>query len=481
MVRKNLSAHSRRNIKTAIMFTTSLAFIIFAGSSFSLQAHSLGSTISLGTGSDILVLALRKPLDEMPIRSFLEQKLSEKNPTITGFTFVTFPMAFNKWMGLDSMSNLAGYPSVPVQLHGVEENYLNNTFANFFKYAEVDTFNNFNYQKTSNNKYDVIKSLYVDAGNATLPIESKGIHVPDPVISVESEEERRGMKEKLTNAYVKYVDVVCSEALRYTISVDTKTPMKLFVNVKDSGRINYLVKSRAMLNGLPGFAFSSYRHLAILSPVLVTMDTYYDIMKEGWDAKRRDGEVMPERPPKQYLRIKMKSGSSTTDRDIIMNGVRNYLKDDTTQILNTQDMLDSTQIAVRLLDVFFYIVSVISVVLCFLVLWLSFTANVNENAWEFGVLRAIGLTSATVIRMYVYEALCLILSSVFIGSTIGMAVSVTLTMQFNVFTELPFSFDFPYFLFFSVLAMSIAVAIGGSYLPASAIKKKDIAIALKNL
>jgi hypothetical protein len=30
-------------------------------------------------------------------------------------------------------------------------------------------------------------------------------------------------------------------------------------------------------------------------------------------------------------------------------------------------------------------------VMCFFLLWLSFTANVEENAYEFGVLRAIGL------------------------------------------------------------------------------------------
>ena len=29
--------------------------------------------------------------------------------------------------------------------------------------------------------------------------------------------------------------------------------------------------------------------------------------------------------------------------------------------------------------------------MCFFLLWLSFTANVEENAFEFGVLRAIGL------------------------------------------------------------------------------------------
>lgn len=63
--------------------------------------------------------------------------------------------------------------------------------------------------------------------------------------------------------------------------------------------------------------------------------------------------------------------------------------------------------------------AVIAVVLSFFILWLSFTANIRENAWELGVLRSLGLTSAQVIRVYVHEALSLVLSSVFMGSVIG--------------------------------------------------------------
>lgn len=49
------------------------------------------------------------------------------------------------------------------------------------------------------------------------------------------------------------------------------------------------------------------------------------------------------------------------------------------------------------------------------------------------------------------------------------------------FTELTFTFDFPYILFFSVFIMSIIIAIIGSYLPAKFIQKKSIAQTLKNL
>ncbi len=62
---------------------------------------------------------------------------------------------------------------------------------------------------------------------------------------------------------------------------------------------------------------------------------------------------------------------------------------------------------------------------------------------------------------------------------IGLLIAITLTLQFNLFTEMPFAFDFPYVLFFSVLAMSLFVAVVGSYMPARVLRGKQIASALK--
>jgi ABC-type antimicrobial peptide transport system permease subunit len=46
------------------------------------------------------------------------------------------------------------------------------------------------------------------------------------------------------------------------------------------------------------------------------------------------------------------------------------------------------------MEIFYLIVGIIALVLAFFLLWISFSSNVRENSWEFGVLRAIGLTHA---------------------------------------------------------------------------------------
>lgn len=54
--------------------------------------------------------------------------------------------------------------------------------------------------------------------------------------------------------------------------------------------------------------------------------------------------------------------------------------------------------------------------------------------------RAVGLTSAQVSRIFLYESFAVILSALILGFIVGILVSVTLTLQLNAFVEMPFKF-----------------------------------------
>lgn len=103
-------------------------------------------------------------------------------------------------------------------------------------------------------------------------------------------------------------------------------------------------------------------------------------------------DTVPSTPPKQTLLVRMRAGASKLDREDVINGLRNFIPDSTVLVFDTHALLDATDVAVSMLVLFFNIVAAIAVFLCFFLLWLSFTANVRENAWEFGVLRAVGLS-----------------------------------------------------------------------------------------
>lgn len=64
----------------------------------------------------------------------------------------------------------------------------------------------------------------------------------------------------------------------------------------------------------------------------------------------------------------------------------------------------------------------LALTLTFFASWMSFNANVRENSREFGVLRALGLNVGQVLRVYVYEALMVVMASFILGTTIGRSV-----------------------------------------------------------
>jgi ABC-type antimicrobial peptide transport system permease subunit len=486
LVTKNLWGHSRRNTKTAVLFTTCIAFIIFAGSIFLLQSQNLVDNVKAGLGSDINVMTFytELALDEDNIRNYLDTQMAKPNSPVVGFTFYTFYLSDFPFMRETRISNLADFPTTKIFLFAAEENYLTYAFDRYLVISELD--NSYTYPKTPNGRQDIIKSLYIDpydhsqTNNTFIPPNIGTDPVPratEWILDISNNE-----------TYTEVIDMLISESNRLPLSVDTTTPMILtleYFTVKTTRRwettkMYLLTKPRALVTKLPGFFFSSYSQTSKNSPVIISMDNYYKLMFRAFNSSYMRDEDFPEKPPKRTLLVKLKDDVSTEDREYIVNGIRNFLQSDQIIVSDTNELVKSTDIAVLVLNLFFDLIAVIVITICFFVLLVSFTSNITENAWEFGVLRAVGLTSFQVIRVYIYEAMSIILSSLILGTGLGMLVSATLTLQADLFTELAFEMRFPHLLFWSIVVMSLAVAVLGSWLPARKLAKKKIAAALKN-
>jgi len=91
-------------------------------------------------------------------------------------------------------------------------------------------------------------------------------------------------------------------------------------------------------------------------------------------------------------------------------------------------LLESMESSLFYIILFSIIVSVIAMILSFFLILVSFIANIKESSWEFGVLRAIGLNKNEITRVYIYEAVALVLGSGIIGTFIGVIIAVTITM-----------------------------------------------------
>ena len=488
LVNKNLSGHGPRNAKTAVMLTTSFAFIIFAGALFSLLSSILMEFFEEFVGTDISVRAsyLDRPLDEAGLRAFLDSEIADNpNTIVRNYSFVTFPLSDYPFVTSAYAATLVGYPRNTINVYGVEKHYFDATYDNFIELSEKAS--EFSYKRTRSGRPDVIRSLYDDAGNQTLSVEEKqhgGSREP-PVSIISGRYGTDSAREEAEFAYTSYADAVMSTALRSTTCIDTDTPIRLDLRYNPEGTpdiksYTYLAKARATASSVPGFFFSKYSILSSEAPTLLSIDKF-NFLLETLHKLSGSTTTLAASPLKRRLAIGFKEGSTAKQREEIVNSLYTYISDDTIWVIDTNGFRDTVDMAVSMLNVFFLVVALLAGFLCFFVLWLSFTANVNENAWEFAVLRSVGLTANQVISVYVFEALTIVISSVILGTIIGMITAIVETNLFCTFLDLGIRFIFPSTLFFPILAMSIVIAIVGSYIPATIIKNRPIGSVLKEM
>jgi ABC-type antimicrobial peptide transport system permease subunit len=227
---------------------------------------------------------------------------------------------------------------------------------------------------------------------------------------------------------------------------------------------------------MPGFFYSSYGEAAPISAILMPQNQY---------SKLLNSVLSPSSPyfnassPKQRLFIRVTDSSTRDQREDVINGLRTFFKTDATIVIDTRTYVETTLETVSLLDLFFVVIGVLAMIMCFFILWLSFTANVRENSWEFGVLRAIGVNSTQVVLIYVYEAIALVIASFTLGTIIGILIASSLTAQFNLFLEMPFHLTFPHMLFWALFILSLLVSIVGSVLPARSFLNSTISSVLR--
>lgn len=183
--------------------------------------------------------------------------------------------------------------------------------------------------------------------------------------------------------------------------------------------------------------------------------------------------------PKDRMLVRLADGASSTTRNRVVNSLKSVLNSDDFTVQDVQELLDSTETAVLGLDIFFYFVTVLAFALCFFASWISFSSNVRDNAREVAIIRALGLHAAAAVRMYVYEALALVLAASTSGLVVGLLVSITLTLQFNLFTEAPFQLTFPVGLTVTMYLLCIAIAVVSAAAPARDVVRQSIAKVLK--
>eukprot|EP00828_Plagiopyla_frontata_P005789 TRINITY_DN12400_c0_g1_i1.p1 TRINITY_DN12400_c0_g1~~TRINITY_DN12400_c0_g1_i1.p1 ORF type:complete len:276 (-),score=36.93 TRINITY_DN12400_c0_g1_i1:102-929(-) len=185
--------------------------------------------------------------------------------------------------------------------------------------------------------------------------------------------------------------------------------------------------------------------------------------------------------PKEQLYIKFERKLNQTERNTLANGIKQFFTNESSIIWDTASFEETSQQVNEYLQYFFFFVALLTILLTFFLLYVSFIQNINEQYCEIGILRAIGLTKKMIEQIYIIEALSLILTSGIFGTIIGISLSYLIVIQSSLFTELPPKYEFPYYFVSFLLVSGVLNAILSPKYSLTEILSKKISEILRGL
>ena len=103
-----------------------------------------------------------------------------------------------------------------------------------------------------------------------------------------------------------------------------------------------------------------------------------------------------------------------------------------TFLLDDKERLDTQA---RTMDSIFNVIVLIAMSLCFFSLGSSMSANIFDQSKEIAVLRSIGVSKPNVMKIFIYEALVLVISCSICGFFIGVCIGNLMMLQQAMFTS----------------------------------------------
>ena len=216
-----------------------------------------------------------------------------------------------------------------------------------------------------------------------------------------------------------------------------------------------------------------------------TLYPYYSI----WDILWGDDTLIPiSSVPRRYgiesiedlwmwrLFITLKPNVVSSEKKLVKKALK-PLVDDIWDYDNFDKLISNS---VDMLDLIFSANTYMALFLCLFSLIASMSTNIVEQTKEIGILRSLGLTKFEINKVYVYEALVLILSSSLIGMMMGSVLSFVILEQQTLFTSYPVSFYVPQSIVGAVITGAVGTSVLSVWFPLKSLNKQQIAQNLRS-
>lgn len=469
IINKNCAGHRKRNSKTSLMFTISICFVLLSGIIFDVQIQTMINTIRKTNGSDVIIRQSHGIGQDEAQRVF---SYFDVSPFVDGYSF-----AYTSWTIFPEIQS-TGVRSqcresvLPLAIVGLDPNFGNVAYTEYVDISQTSRqpLRDISFQE------DVVSGI-------TLPY-----LYSQPDIRQHQQDVEKLYQDQRKRSNTSRCSVTLSDALRKSESLSLEKPVVVTVSMRDpdSGKTfdyNRLCRIEQFVTSYPVFPMSSFESRAASSFILMPPTDAVSILKSVAEAFKFENSSFvvngTVQLPISSIFIKLRSNTTSIERKEVRSSIQALLYKDDISIADTADQISDIDGALSMLNMFFYVVGGVSMSFCFVVLLLSASANIRENAWEIGVYRSLGLNTRDIMVVYLMESITLVLSALILGTLIGIAIGICVTLQFDLLGEAVFTFVFPINLFLCLAGIGVITAVLATYIPARAVTRQCISVTVK--
>jgi ABC-type antimicrobial peptide transport system permease subunit len=468
MIQTSLKRYQRRNTSTVLMFSIAFAFIFFVTTMLSLQAQNTATNLNFQYGAD-LVLINRGTKDE---GNALTKDLETQLLAVPGVekTAVAVYNTFDIQTILSFFDFESGEFSVPSFAGGESLTNPNTSGSSSPQTPSVAQFGD-----VGGGMMDQFSSF----GDA-LMIGNKNIIQVGDLVGFNSYEMG------IIAVDQDYVDLADSDLMKWTDGSSSAAFAEVFAHnntaiiaksvadglykyPNDEVRVrrydyegnelnntNLVFKIVGVSGGLPGFwNFRSSAFSAWGGGLLVSFDAYATLM--DWENPGQSDMIVDK------IFLKLNSSDEATIRQVTqeinfrLEDQYEYLIDNAVTLINMAQRQNEGMTTIMTIVLFF------TVVISLFGLLAAMYSTILERTLEIGIVRAIGMKTFQVRRMFLAESMVTMLSAGLMGTVIGSVIAFLLSSQSAMLTEMPVVFVPPWETMFSVFFLAVGLGTLGMY------------------
>jgi ABC-type antimicrobial peptide transport system permease subunit len=454
--------YQRRNSSTIIIFALSFSFVIFTSTVIQTLSAQTSALIRLSYGSDLVIntLGWQEP-EEVYQTGFdgLEGSNLQMNEIYLqeGINDTNKLLKIQNYQSSVNPTNImtAEIEEELLTIEGIEK--ISSVIAKPYQLTQI----------YSEGEDEFITEIGDYAGLNTLEITLIGID-EEYRYTVKSKyiEMTAGKIDKAFDDLFYHEDIytcIISEAIAVELSLHYGDKIRIVVYRAEELEV-YEFRIVGIAKKMPGFPmeFAATRQRALMGGVLISQETYIEIM---------------DIPPVPYLDkifIKLRENENYLRNSIISQINKNYQRAYNYEIIDLQKMVSQQQSSFFILDTLFTLIAMTTVFICIFGLLSSSYSTIIERTKEIGIIRTLGLKGKEINRLFVIEALIIMVSSGFIGVLIGWLTAWLVTSNLTLLIEMPEVLSFPWNNVIIIFSLSVLFIFIGMKILLRKLRKKKI-------